>query len=562
MAASRKAPRCGGKITYATIALTSDDPRHALFDRAVAAARAAFGRSYAMIIGGRERSGVELFPDTSPIDTGWVLGRFPRGTETDIRDAIAAARCAFPAWRDFGWERRVRVLRRAASLIGRRVIAIAAVMTLEAGKNRTEALADVQEAADLVAYYADQMEKNRGFVRPMKAESRRHHNTSVLKPYGVWAVISPFNFPCALAGGPIGAALAAGNTVVFKPATDTPLVGRLLADCFLESGVPDGALNFVTGPGGIVGRALAADPDVAGVTFTGSFEIGMGLYRAHPLTECAYPRPCIVEMGGKNAALVSRNADLDTAARGIVRSAFGLQGQKCSAASRIFVDRRVLEPFLERLTALTDAITIGDPSRRDVWFGPVINAKAYADFALYAAELAQSGRILRGGGTLTGGDLAKGYFCAPTISVGLPENHRLWSTEMFLPITTVAAVEDLEEALRRANDVCYGLTAGFYSRDKREIATFLKRVEAGVMYVNRSAGATTGAWPGYQPFGGWKASGSTGKSSGGPYYLPQYLREQSQTIVDAGPENLIEGVTKDNRHNVWNTGKPMGKENL
>jgi 1-pyrroline-5-carboxylate dehydrogenase len=562
MVAAKTTPRSGGKVTYATLALPPDDPRHVLFDKAVAAARAAFGRTYAMVIGGRERSGAELFTDASPIDTSWTLGRFPRGTESDMRDAVAAAAGAFPAWRDFGWPRRVRVMRRAAALIGRRAIAIAAVMTLEVGKSRTEALADVQEAADLVAYYADQLEKSRGFVRAMKAESRRHHNTSVLKPYGVWAVISPFNFPCALAGGPIGAALVAGNTVVFKPASDTPLVGRLLADCFLESGLPDGALNFITGPGGVIGRALAADPDVAGVTFTGSFEIGMGLYRAHLQTECAYPRPCIVEMGGKNAAIVSGKADLETAAQGIVRSAFGLQGQKCSAASRVFIDRRVLEPFLERLAALTDALTIGDPSRRDVWFGPVINAKAYADFGNYAAELGASSRILRGGGYVTEKELAKGYFCAPTISVGLPEGHRLWNTEMFLPITTVAAVEDLDEALRRANDVCYGLTSGFYSRDKREIETFLKRIEAGVAYVNRGSGATTGAWPGYQPFGGWKASGSTGKSSGGPYYLPQYMREQSQTIVDPSVEDLVTGITKINRLIGRDTNTSIGKEKL
>jgi 1-pyrroline-5-carboxylate dehydrogenase len=528
-------PRSGGKITYATIALTPDDPRHVLFDRAVDAAKAAMGRTYTMVIGGEERPGRELFPDKSPIDQEWTLGHFPLGSESDVRDAVAAARRAFPAWRDFGWARRVRILRRAASLIEGRVVAIAAAMTLEVGKSRTEALADVQEAADLVSYYAEQMEKNRGFVRTMKAESRRHHNTSVLKPYGVWAVISPFNFPCALAGGPIGAALAAGNAVIFKPATDTPLVGRLLADCFLESGLPAGAFNFVTGPGGVVGRALAADPDVSGVTFTGSYEIGMSLYRAHPQGCCAYPRPCIIEMGGKNAAIVSRKADLETAAQGIFRSAFGLQGQKCSACSRVFVDRRVLDPFLERFAALTDGITIGDPSRRDVWFGPVINAKAYADFALYAAELAKSSRIVRGGGRLTDGGLARGFFCEPTISVGLPESHPLWGKEMFLPITTVAGVEDPDEALRRANDVCYGLTAGFYSRDRREIRTFLERIEAGVTYVNRAAGATTGAWPGYQPFGGWKASGSTGKSSGGPHYLPQYLREQSQTIVEEEP---------------------------
>jgi 1-pyrroline-5-carboxylate dehydrogenase len=258
----------------------------------------------------------------------------------------------------------------------------------------------------------------------------------------------------------------------------------------------------------------------------------MNIYRAFPQAKCTYPRPCIVEMGGKNPAIVSRRADLDLAAMGIMRSAFGLQGQKCSACSRVYVDKSVAEAFMDKLVALTDKIAIGDPSQRDVWFGPVVNKKAYEDYVRHCQDLARSSELVRGGKHLTEGELGKGYFCAPTISYGLPFDHPLWQEEMFLPITTVGAVDDLDQAMRLANDVCYGLTAGLYSNDPQEIQWFLDHIQAGVTYVNRMAGATTGAWPGYQPFGGWKGSGSTGKAGGGPYYVQQYMHEQSQTLID------------------------------
>ncbi len=520
------------KITYATLAMPSDDPRHAIFDQALADVKANLGQPHPMFIGGQPRMAAEQFADTSPVNTDWTLGYFQKGTAQDTRDAIAAARKAFPVWRDLGWKQRVKIMRKAADLISRRSFAISAILTLEVGKNRTEALGDVEETADLIRYYCDRMEEHKGFVRPMGRESRKHHNTSVLKPYGVWAVISPFNFPFALAGGPSGAALVAGNAVVFKPATDTPYVGLKLAECFLDAGVPEGAFNFVTGPGSTVGQELITHPDVDAITFTGSYDIGMSIYRAFPQAKCTYPRPCIVEMGGKNPAIVSRRADLDLAAMGIMRSAFGLQGQKCSACSRVYVDRSVAEAFMDKLVALTDKIAIGDPSQRDVWFGPVINQKAYEDYVRHCQDLARSSELVRGGKHLTEGELGKGYFCAPTISYGLPFDHHLWQEEMFLPITTVGAVDDLDQAMRLANDVCYGLTAGLYSNDTQEIQWFFDHIQAGVTYVNRTAGATTGAWPGYQPFGGWKGSGSTGKAGGGPYYVQQYMREQSQTSID------------------------------
>ena len=520
------------KITYATLAMPPDDPRHDIFDKAVADVKANLGRSYPMYVGGQPRTAAEQFADASPVNTDWTLGYFQKGAAKDARDAIAAARKAFPVWRDLGWKQRVKTMRKAADLISQRSFVISAVMTLEVGKNRTEALGDVEETADLIRYYCDRMEEHKGFIHPMGNESRKHHNTSVLKPYGAWAVISPFNFPFALAGGPSGAALVAGNTVVFKPATDTPYVGLKLTECLLDAGVPEGAFNFITGPGSTVGEELVTHPDVDGVTFTGSYDIGMNIYRTFPQAKCVYPRPCIIEMGGKNPSIVSRRADLDLAAMGIMRSAFGLQGQKCSACSRVLVERPVADAFMDKLAALTDKIAIGDPSQRNVWFGPVINQKAYADYARFCQELAQSSQIVRGGQHLAEGELSKGYFCAPTISYGLPFDHHLWQEEMFLPITTVGVVDDLYQAMRLANDVCYGLTAGFYSNDPQEIQWFFDNIQAGVTYVNRTAGATTGAWPGYQPFGGWKGSGSTGKAGGGPYYVQQYMHEQSQTLID------------------------------
>ncbi len=534
IAAKRFAPKkpALSKITYATLAMPPDDPRHDAFDQAVANVKANLGKSYPMIIGGQPRMAAEQFADSSPVNTSWILGYFQKGTVQDAQDAIAAARRAFPIWRDLGWKQRVKIMRKAADVISRRNFEISALMTLEVGKNRTEALGDVEETADLIRYYCDQMEAHKGFITPMGKESRKHHNTSLLKPYGVWAVVSPFNFPFALAGGPAGAALVAGNTVVFKPATDTPFVGYKLTECFLEASVPEGAFNFVTGPGSTVGEEIITHPGVDGITFTGSYDIGMHIYRTFPQARCTYPRPCIIEMGGKNPVLISRQADLDVAAMGVMRSAFGLQGQKCSAASRVYVEQPVAQAFLDKLVAWTDQIVIGDPSQLNVWFGPVINKKAYNDYMRYCEDLSQSSQIVCGGKHLTEGSLGKGFFCAPTISYGLPFDHPLWQEEMFLPITTVAAVDDLDQAMRLANDVCYGLTAGFYSNDPQEIQWFLDHIQAGVTYVNRAAGATTGAWPGYQPFGGWKGSGSTGKNGGGPYYVQQYMHEQSQTLVD------------------------------
>jgi 1-pyrroline-5-carboxylate dehydrogenase len=513
------------KVTYSTLA--SPDPLlHEYFDEAVAEARAGFGKTFPMLINGEERTAEKSFAKVSPVDTDVVMGYFQSGTKQDVDDAVAAAKAAFPGWRDTPWQERVRIMRKAADLISERLFHMGAVMSMEVGKNRLEALGDVEETADLIRYNCDAIEKNQGFSFKLLAESEHHHNRSILKPYGVWAVISPFNFPGALAGGPSGAALVAGNAVILKPATDTPYTAWLLTECFRDAGVPAGVFNFVTGSGRTVGQGIIDHPDVDGITFTGSYDVGMHILRT--FSKGQYPRPVIAEMGGKNPTIISNKADLDKAAMGVMRSAFGLQGQKCSACSRVFVHEDVKESFMNKLLELTEKINVGDPTRADNWMGPVINKSAFEDYKRFVADLKDNGEIVYGGRTVEG----NGYYVAPTIVDNLPMDHALWKHEMFLPIVTVAGFTDFDATMAEANDVEYGLTAGFFSEDDEEIQWFLDNIQAGVLYVNRATGATTGAWPGYQSFGGWKGSGSTGKAAGSFYYIQQYMHEQSQTVVE------------------------------
>ena len=516
------------KITYATLSADNDELQ-ASFDAALERARAELGRTYPMIIGAEERTGAETFEDRSPIDADVVVARFASGSRQDARDAIAAAREAYPAWRDTPWRDRLAIMRRTADLISERQFDYAALMSLEVGKNRLEALGDVEETADLLRYYADEFEKADGFVKPMGSLSEAERTRSVLRPYGVFAVISPFNFPMALAGGPAGGAMIAGNTVVLKPASAAPLLAWKFGEALRDAGLPPGVFNLVTGSGDTVGAELEGNPDVDGMVFTGSYEVGMKLYRSFTKD---YPRPIITEMGGKNPAIVTRNADLDEAAEGVMRSAFGFDGQKCSANSRVYVERAVAQEFVEKLVEKTREIRVGDPTKRENWMGPVINGESLEKFEKAVAEArADGGTVEVGGDVLRDGDAARGFFPTPTVVTGLPLEHRLFRDELFVPFVVVGEVDSLDQALEEANATPYGLTAGIFSRDGAEVQRFLDVIQAGVVYVNRRAGATTGAWPGIQSFGGWKGSGSSGKGGLGPYYVQQFLREQSQTVI-------------------------------
>lgn len=520
------------KVTYATMSADNEELQSS-FDAAVEHVRKEWlGAELPMYINGEKVYADEKAKHYSPIDTDLLLGVSQKGTIEHARAAIAAAKAAFPGWRATPWQERVAVLRRIAETMSENSFELSALMVFEVGKNRLEALGEVEEAADLLRYYADSMEKNNGFVTTLgklRPDDATENNFSVLHPYGVWVVISPFNFPMALSAAPIAAALVTGNTVVFKGASSTAYDGWKTAELFAEAGLPAGVFNYVSGPGRTVGQELLDNPDVAGWTFTGSYEVGMKVTQG--ASEGLYPRPAIVEMGGKNPAIISDSADLEKAATGVVRSAFGLDGQKCSACSRVYVHADVYDDFVDKLVAKTAALKVGDPTKRDTFMGTVIDKGAYEDYQKFIDQARRDGTVLYGGETLTEGDFARGYYVQPAIITDLDEDHDLVKKELFLPILYVGKVEELDEAMRKANDTAYGLTAGFFGEDEDEIRWFLENIQAGTVYVNRAAGATTGAWPGVQVFGGWKGSGSSGKGIGGPYTLALYMHEQSRTII-------------------------------
>jgi len=516
------------RLTYATM-FDPPEEMHQRFEQALERVRAGLGATHGLFIGGEDVESRQFTDRPSPIDTTQRLGQFSVATVEQVDAALQAAHDAFPAWRRTSAADRVRALRRIADVMEARVYDIAAALVLEVGKNRMEALGEAQETVDFFRCYADDFESHGGYEVALPddpLEGVASHNRSVMRPYGVWSVIAPFNFPLALAGGPAAAALVTGNTVVVKVASDTPWAGRLLADCIRDADLPPGVFNQLSGS---VGNALVRDPRTAGITFTGSVPVGRQILAQ--MVGGAYPKPCIAEMGGKNPCIVTAGADLDRAAAGIVRSAYGMGGQKCSCLSRLYVDERVADELVARLERGIDAIRIGDPTVRANWLGPVINDRAYQDYARYVDELERGGaRMLRGGRHLRDGDLARGFYVEPALAE-VDHDHPLWRHEMFLPILLLHRCRDRDEAMRLANDTEMGLTAGFYG-SADEVAWFHEHIEAGVTYANRAQGATTGAWPGYQPFGGWKASGSTGKAIASFHYLPLYLREQSRTVVE------------------------------
>jgi 1-pyrroline-5-carboxylate dehydrogenase len=517
------------KITYTSTGGDLDE-FHRLFDEALARTRANVGKRHPFRIDDRAITSTrEPIIDRSPIDTGLVLGTFECAGPEHVDQAIQSARRAQRKWGRLPWQQRVVVLRKAAELIRERKYDLAAIMALEVGKNRLEAMGDVEESADLIDYYARQVEDADGFVRPMARVTAIERNTDVLRPYGVFTCIAPFNFPLALSAGMSSAALVAGNAVVYKPAEDAPWTGLGLYEAYRDAGLPPGGFNLVVGHGTEIGDSLWQHPGVDGVVFTGSKQIGLRIH--HGLSE-RWIKPALLELGGKNAAIVMDTADLDAAAEGVMRSAFGLQGQKCSATSRVYVHRAVRKPFLDKLLEKTAAIRIGDPTERDVYLGPVINEKALTRFTRAAEQARREGSVLAGGDRLTQGALGKGYYVAPTV-VDVPKTSSLFEDELFLPFLAVAEVGNLDEALAEANKVEYGLTAGIFSGKPDEVERFFDEIEAGVCYANKRTGATTGAWPGAQSFCGWKGSGSTGKGGCGPYYVQQFLREQNRTVISS-----------------------------
>ena len=502
---------------------------HLYYESAVSKVKSSLGLEYPAYIGGEEVKTPKKFVKTSPIDYRMKLAYVQFCTEEHVKHAIEEAERAFESWSSIPYKRRANIFLKAADIMSKLKFELAALQTLENGKNRYEAVADIDEAIDYLRFYAFELIRNKGFKRKMKSVYPGERAFSILKPYGVWAVISPFNFPMAITVGMSTGALITGNTVVLKPSSETPLMALKFYEILTKAGLPKGVLNVVTGPGEIVGKALIEDERIAGVVFTGSKEVGMASLKKFVGKE---PRPFIAEMGGKNPVIVSDKADLRKAVEGIYKAAFGYGGQKCSAASRLIVHKKVKRALLNSLIEVTKSLKVGDPTQKEVFMGPLINKKALKRYVEACDDAKRDGKILTGGKVLRGGIYDYGYYVLPTIVDDLPADHRLLKEELFIPFLAVIEYEDFEEAIRIANDVEYGLTAGLFTEDPIEKSYFLEHIEAGVAYVNRTVGATTGAVVGVQPFVGWKHSGSTGKGAGGHYYLLQFLREQSQSLYD------------------------------
>ncbi|MDG6900839.1 MAG: aldehyde dehydrogenase family protein [Nitrososphaerota archaeon] len=518
------------KITYTT--LFADESVNPKFEAALKRFGSRLGKSHPMHIGGKEvLSQAGEFEHRSPIDTSIVVGRFQVGTREHAKQAVDAAKEGFAKWSSRPWQERVRVLERYSRLIDERKFDIAVAITYEVGKNRLEALAECWEAIDAVRYYAGVMKRERGYATKMGPGGPGEHNYDVCKPFGVWPVISPFNFPFMLANGMAMGALMTGNSVILKPTSEAPLTGLMLYQLYVDAGVPAGVVNYVTGPGGNYEDEFVTNPDVSGIAFTGSRDVGMRLFhRFH--TEQPYPKPILLEMGSKNPTIVSAKADIPKAVEGTVRAAFGYGGQKCSATSRVYVQHQVKDKFLSALKERVGKIVVGDPRAKETFMGPIINEKAVQKFASSVDEARSGGaQVLAGGKVLDRGPMKNGYYVTPTVVVDLPEGHKLVKEELFVPIIVVNEVDSVDDAIQRANATDYGLTAGIFSRDRREQKKFFEGIKFGVTYANRSGGSTTGAWPGAQSFTGWNASGVTGRGVGSPYYLLNFLRDQSQTNV-------------------------------
>jgi 1-pyrroline-5-carboxylate dehydrogenase len=486
------------------------------------------GQNIPNIIGGEENREGATYMVEAPFDNKIQLGTFYDASAAAIAAAAAAARKAQAVWGARPWQERVSILRDVATVLESRKFDLAVANLVEVGKSRLEAMGEVEETIDLIRHFCADFEHSQGFERSLGRGVPNERTLTVLKPYGVFAVIAPFNFPVALSMKMIIPSIVSGNCVVYKPSEGAGLTASLLMEVLRDGGVPAGVVNMVCGEK--AGPRLADCDAIDGMAFTGSHDIGMSLFRK--FAAGPYMRPVLAEMGGKNPTYVTASADLNTAAEGVARSAFGLQGQKCSCCEVAYLDRKIYPAFLEKLLGYTTQLVVGDPRKMDTFMGPIISKDAYVKFEQAVEEARKVGKILYGGKRLTGGIFDRGFYVEPTIVAQIPHAHRLLTEELFLPFVALVPYDELSAAITEGNAVKYGLTAGIYAQDAGDLDLFLSRAEAGVLYANRASGATTGAWPGFQTFAGWKGSGISGKGGFGPYDLPQFMREQSHTIMD------------------------------
>jgi len=477
------------------------------------------GESYACRVGDQDVQLDETVDSVNPADPSRVVGTFPKGDAALADRAVEAAREAFVTWRRVPVDERAGTLFDAADIMRRRRFELGAWMVWEVGKSWAEADADVAEAIDFCEYYARLMLHYANDPYPL-APYPPEDDEVVYLPLGVGAIIPPWNFPLAILTGMTVSAIVTGNTTVLKPASESMAIGYRLVEVMDEAGLPPGVLNFVTGPGSVIGERLVDHPQIRFVSFTGSKEVGLRINEraARTTADQRWIKRVVAEMGGKDAIVVDREADLEAAVEGVALAAFGYQGQKCSACSRAIVDRAVYDEFLERLVARAESIEPG-PVTEGAWMGPVVSRSQFEKVTDYIEIGKGEGRLVLGGGS----DASRGWYVEPTIFADVDPRARIAQEEIFGPVLAVIPADGYDHALEIANDTQYGLTGAVYTADEEKIERAREEFHVGNLYINRKC---TGALVGVHPFGGFDLSGTDSKA-GGRDYLLYFLQPKS-----------------------------------
>lgn len=486
---------------------------------ALARVRAQLGREYEILIDGERIRTADKLISTNPARPDEIVGVHQKATPEIANRAVETAYKNFAAWSRTPAIERARLLLRTASLLRERKYEFDAWLIYEAGKSWPEAEAEIAEAIDFCEYYAREMLRLAGPQDTVQLPGERDEMRYL--PLGVGVVIPPWNFPLAILCGMTGAALVTGNTVIIKPSSETPAIAAKFAETLLEAGFPPSSFCFLTGSGGAIGDLLVSHPKTRFVSFTGSRDVGLHINElaARQQPGQIWIKRVVAEMGGKDAIIVDSDCDLAAAVEGVAVSAFGYQGQKCSACSRAIVHEAVYDRFLEKLKARTEKITVGDPENPANYMGPVISRGAKKSIQRYIDTGSIEGRLLTGGGSAPG----SGHFLQPTIVADVASTARIFQEEIFGPVLAVAKARDFDHALRMANDSQYGLTGAIYSTNPSHVARARDEFFVGNMYINRKC---TGAMVGAHPFGGFNMSGTDSKA-GGPDYLLLFLQAKS-----------------------------------
>ncbi|MCX8035922.1 MAG: L-glutamate gamma-semialdehyde dehydrogenase [Candidatus Sumerlaeia bacterium] len=496
-------------------------------EQALAKVESMLGREWSLVLGGERVNAKDQFLSHNPSDPDQVIGVFQKATQTEAQRAIEIADRTFETWKRTPAEERAQICFRVADLMRKRKFELSAWMVLEVGKNWAEADADTAEAIDLVEFYGREVLRYAEEQPLVRIPTERNQLRYI--PLGVVVVIPPWNFPLAILAGMTTMAWAAGNTVVLKPSSDAPAIAKQYVQIVEEAGLPPGVVNLLTGPGGSIGDFLVGHPRTRMISFTGSKEVGV---RINELAARIAPgqrwiKRVIAEMGGKDPIIVDSEADLDAAAQGVMASAFGYSGQKCSACSRAIVDTSVYDELLERLVEKTKRLKIGPAKDPETYIGPVINMAAMARILDYIDMGKREGRLILGGNRI--GD--HGYFVEPTIIADVDRKATIAQEEIFGPVLAVIRAQDFRDAINIANDSEYGLTGSVYTRNPAKIRWAADEVHVGNLYFNRKC---TGAVVGVHPFGGFNMSGTDSKAGGRDYYL---LHTQAKCISEVIPKS-------------------------